>query len=123
MFKNDFNIAPTTFDLPLYSEQQSKSDTRNMLCSILILKILFCAALAANVPKPQNEIMVAFSQRQPFVFRSEDQVLKGLDVLIVENFAKKFQLQIKYIEFNTSLNVMLNDEGSMGHFLLAKNLR
>lgn len=102
------------------------SDRRNvtMLCSMLILKILLCAIFAAKVSNSQNELLVAFSQRQPFVFRNQGHhQLKGLDILIVENFSKKFHLQIKYIEFNSSLNEMFNDEQSMGNILLNKHLQ
>lgn len=43
------------------------------------------------------------SPSKPFAFY-ENQSFKGLDVLIVENFAKKYKLKIKYILANESLN-------------------
>lgn len=94
-----------------------------MLCSILIVKIVICAILAAEVPQPQKEFSVAFSQQQPFVYRNQYNTLMGLDVFIINSFAKKFHFQIKYIEFNTSLNEMFNKEEPMENDLLGEYLQ
>lgn len=97
-----------------------------MLCSILILEIIFCTAIAVEIPmhpEPRHEMSVAFTQRVPFVFRDQQHVLKGLDVSIIENFAEKFHLKLKYIEYNISMNKVFNLEDSLENVLLKRNLQ
>lgn len=57
-----------------------------------------------------NEILVGFLMRKPFVFRNEAGALEGLDVLMIENFAKKFNLHVNYLEYNTSTIELFNKE-------------
>lgn len=68
-----------------------------------------------------KEIVVAFSQRPPFVFQNSAGALNGLDILLVENFAKKTNLQIKYIEYKTPLNEVFIKEktfNTLTHMML-----
>lgn len=52
----------------------------------------------------ENKITVTLSGRKPFVILNSDGAPKGLDVLIIENFAKKLNLQIDYSVVNRSQN-------------------
>lgn len=55
-------------------------------------------------PKHTMEISVMFSKHEPFVVESNrSDMIKGLDVSIIANFARKFNLQTKYIRSNESL--------------------
>lgn len=69
-------------------------------------------------------INVMVSQAEPFVFiDNATQKLNGLDVKIIENFAKRVNLQVNYIITNESLNEVFSTEKSLMHFLkLIKNL-
>ena len=55
--------------------------------------------------KPDRKITVLVSQSKPFAFY-ENGAFKGLDVNIVENFAKKFNLNVEYTVPHESLNKM-----------------
>lgn len=62
----------------------------------------------------EQKITVALSERRPFVILDQNGTPKGLDISIIENFAKKFHLQIDYIVINSSLNyVFANEESSI----------
>lgn len=65
---------------------------------------------AASIDKhPNREITVALSERKPFVILNQNEAPKGLDVLIIENFASKNNLRIKYRVINSSLNTALSN--------------
>lgn len=53
---------------------------------------------------------------KPFVFY-ENRSLKGLEVDMIENFAKKIKLGIEYIVTNESLNGVFNSEDRAKGFL------
>lgn len=59
--------------------------------------------------KSPNKFTVLVSQTKPFAFY-ENHSLKGLDIEIIRNFARKFNLQIKYVILNESLNVAFSTE-------------
>lgn len=59
--------------------------------------------------KSDRKITVLISQTKPFAFR-ENGVFKGLDVNIVENFAEKYKLKIRYIVATESLNELFSTE-------------
>lgn len=93
---------------------------------ILWWKILFIGIIASEecaASRSHKEIVVAFSKKPPFVYQNQNGVLKGLDILIIENFAKKAKLRVKYKEFNGSLNAMLNREETFENVLLSSILR
>lgn len=59
---------------------------------------------------PDHKITVTLSERKPFVFLDENGAPKGLDVLIIENFARKLNLKIDYFIVDSSLNYIFNDK-------------
>lgn len=52
----------------------------------------------------ERKITVAISERRPFVTVDQNGRQSGLDVSIIENFAKKFHFQVEYVKINQSLN-------------------
>lgn len=62
-----------------------------------------------------REIRVMASQMKPFVFYDKN-TLKGLDIDIIENFAKKFKLKVKYITKNKSLNEAFSTQDGFDRF-------
>lgn len=60
---------------------------------------------------PAKEIHVAFSNLAPLVIRNHNSMPDGLDVAIIENFAKRYQLTVKYFELNVSLNELFKKQG------------
>lgn len=70
-----------------------------------------------------EEIVVAFSSRVPFVYRNQAGGLQGLDISIIENFAKRLNLKIKYIEYNSSFNEMFMKEETFENFILNRNIQ
>lgn len=92
---------------------------------LLILSILLffgllnsCEAVQKNASKlyPDYKITVALSERNPFVILNQNGAPKGLDILIIENFARKLNLQIDYFLVNISLNYIFIDEDSFNAF-------
>lgn len=77
--------------------------------SLIILTFLFdfelYAAKSADFSHDDFIIVVLATERKPFVFY-ENHLLKGLDVDIIENFAKKFHLSIEYMVENDTVNKM-----------------
>lgn len=53
------------------------------------------------------EIVVGYSRKRSFMSEDLSGGLKGLDVLILENFAKRFKLKVKYMEYNLSIQEIL----------------
>lgn len=71
----------------------------------LIFLLKFSLGFAVHLKNhPDLTITVALSERKPFVILDGNATPTGLDVLIIENFARKFNLKIKYIIMNTSMN-------------------
>lgn len=63
------------------------------------------------------KISVAVSEQKPFVILDPNGGSpKGLDVLIVENFAKKFNFKIDYYILNASLNYIFVDKKHLNRF-------
>lgn len=60
--------------------------------------------LATKLP---TNLLVAFSMRKPFAYRGKTGALEGMDFMIIENFARRLNAEVKYTEFNTSFNEML----------------
>lgn len=58
----------------------------------------------------KKRITVALSERRPFVTVDENK-LGGLDVSIIENFAKKLKLEVNYVQINESLNLVFDKDG------------
>lgn len=64
----------------------------------------------------QKELSVAFSIKRPFVYHDQNGKLKGLDILIIENFAQENGLRVKFIEFN-AMNLLKNQLQSVFQIL------
>ena len=77
--------------------------------------IILAVILQSSESKSLNKLTVMVSQSKPFAFH-ENGVLKGLDVNIVENFAKKLILKVNYILANESLNYVFSTEESFDKF-------
>lgn len=75
---------------------------------IVILPLIFESSESKSI----SEISVMVSPSKPFAFY-ENGLFKGLDVNIVENFARKFKLKIQYILANESLNEIFLTEGDL----------
>lgn len=99
---------------------------------LLILSILLFfgllnsgEAVQKNASKlyPDYKITVALSERNPFVILNQNGAPKGLDILIIENFARKSNLQIDYFLVNMSLNYIFVDEDSFNAFPDQTSLR
>lgn len=81
------------------------------MASVKFVTIILAVILQSIDSKSLNKLTVLVSQSKPFAFY-ENGVLKGLDVNIVENFAKKIKLIIRYIHATESLNeVFLTEDG------------
>lgn len=57
-----------------------------------------------------NKIAVTLSERNPFVIYNPKGNPRGLDVVIIQNFAKQFNFVIKYVFVNESLNHVFSDD-------------
>ena len=65
--------------------------------------------------KPFQTITVMVSQSKPFAFY-ENQSLKGLEVDIIENFAKRRNAKIKYIVTDAPLKEVFSSEEHFTNF-------
>lgn len=95
--------------------------------NIFLLQVLFFhIAGAAKIPadhmNTKNKIIVAVSERKPFVVFNPNGPPTGLDVLIIENFAKKMRLNVEYVRVNESLDALLAEKGR-NKFSLRATLR
>lgn len=67
--------------------------------------------------EPSERIIVGYSKREPFVYTNKDGTLRGLDVMIMENFAGKLNLKLEYVEHNISLNEISNNEEAFEKYI------
>lgn len=82
--------------------------------SILLLAILLNSVEVA----PINQLTIMASPIEPFVAYSPNQsTLIGLDVKIIENFAKQFKLETKFIVTNESLLEVFSSDQRTASFL------
>ena len=72
--------------------------------------IALVVILQLTEAKSLDKLTVMMSQANPFAFH-ENGVFKGLEVKIVENFAKKLKLNVNYILANESLNEIFLTDG------------
>lgn len=67
---------------------------------------------------PINQLTVMASEIEPFVVYSPNKSeLIGLDVKIIENFAKRFKVKVKFIMTNESLLEIFSSDDRTAHFL------
>lgn len=91
----------------------------------LRISILFSAfLLSSNEPTtieiatPINQLTIMASVVEPFVtYHSNQSALIGLDVKIIENFAKRFKLEPKFIMTNQSLLEVFTSDDRAARFL------
>lgn len=75
------------------------------LIGLLLVKTMYCEEPVPSLNKTKK-IVVAFSERVPFVVL--DRRLSGLDISIIENFARKLSIQVELLKYNTSLIELFN---------------
>lgn len=63
-----------------------------------------------------HQIKIGLSDRKPFVILNENELPKGLGVTIVENFAKKYNLQTDYLIINSTTNNIFANESNFERF-------
>lgn len=73
--------------------------------------------------EPIKRITIGYSKREPFVYTNRVGELRGLDVMIMENFARKFNLKLEYIEHNISLNEISNDNEAFEEYIQQDDLK
>lgn len=97
----DFNYTKLTSLIFIISLYDQNSGTMFRL-SFFWSEILFIQViLAATEARSQGKITVALIERKPFVVLDENGTPNGLDVLIVKNFARNFNLQMHYYVINS----------------------
>lgn len=85
-----------------------------LTCSIVIL----LHTSQSFEAKPLQSINVMISQTEPFAyFDAKQYSLKGLDVEIIKNFARKFNLKMNYFITNETLNEVFSSENRANDFL------
>lgn len=79
---------------------------------------IFFPAVVSTEHHFDRKITVAIPTRNSIAVLDRNAIPRGLDVLIVENFAQKFDLQIDYIVINSSLDRVLSNEYGCDALLL-----
>lgn len=115
-----------------YCSSEQRRTTSSSFCyfwsirtlSRMFQQSLLIAILLWNFPlfetKIENKLTVMVSLANPFaIYDSRTQSLKGLDVILVDNFAKKFNLLPDYVIANQSLNEAFSSDESTERFLLS----
>lgn len=74
------------------------------ILEISSIGIVFTENQRFSQTRPIRKIKVSLSERRPFVVLGQNGKAKGLDVIIIENFAAKYNLQLEYFHLNLSLN-------------------
>lgn len=87
-----------------------KSFVFKVLIKICELSFIFGQHVPDVVSKSNNQITVAASIRKPFVVYDEaKQELKGSDVQMMEVFAKKYNVSVKFVKLDIKLSEILNE--------------
>lgn len=84
---------------------------------------LYLAVAISTEGYSEAKLSVAFSERKPFLTFNPDGSIRGVDVSILNNFARKFNLNIEYQFVNTSLNYILSSEEKLTNFAKRNILR
>lgn len=80
------------------------------MIKICELSFIFGQHVPDVVSKSNNQITVAASIRKPFVVYDEaKQELKGSDVQMMEVFAKKYNVSVKFVKLDIKLSEILNE--------------
>lgn len=87
-----------------------------MMIALIVLLLLFFS-LEVHSKESVQKISILFSNFEPFVIENENvNAPTGLDVSIIENFSKKFNLNTEYIRSNKSLNYIFQTESAFRNF-------
>lgn len=100
------------FIVQLLKKQQHSEKMIDPKFLLFVLTFL----LYSHESKSIKTITVMVSQSKPFAFY-ENQAFKGLDVNIIENFAKKFKLNIKYVLANESLFAVFSTPDKLNNYI------
>ena len=80
------------------------------LSAVLFIFFFLELVIAEDISvRPAVKVIVGFSKREPFVYANQLGTLKGLDISIMENFARKFNLKLEFVEQKISLNELSNN--------------
>lgn len=79
-----------------------------LLWLIVSLKIWCVISIPLN-ESTNKKIIVAIAQRKPFTIINENGPPSGLDVQIIDQFARKFNLKVDYLFINPSLRSKFDD--------------
>lgn len=103
------------------SEIQIQCDQKSKMIGFngLLSQVFFIIGINSIFAKATSEkIKIMYSHQAPFVIKSDlDGSLKGLDISIMENFAKKMNLHIEYIQSNESLHSVFNSDKKFENFM------
>lgn len=91
-----------------------------IIFSLFFLKLIITEELSIE---PKKRITVGFFKREPFIYTNNIGKLMGLDVVIMENFARKFNFELKYIEHNISLNEISNNREIFADYMQQSHLK
>lgn len=81
------------------------------MTSSIHLVSIFILLLHSIETKPMRRISVMISESEPFASHANrPQSFRGLDIKIMENFAKKLGLSIEYITTNECLNEVFSSK-------------
>lgn len=116
--QNRFNIkCLVDFMLSSYNHVKIENNLLNMKCSsfsILSLTFLFNFIEVISI----NQLKIMASPIEPFVIYNPNQnTLIGFDVKIIENFAKRFNFEAKFVTTNESLLEVFSSDNRTIHFL------
>lgn len=97
------------------------SEKMVLLSQILFYVVLFNCVKAVEKQafsklRPKKKITVTLSGRKPFVILNSNGAPKGLDVTIMENFAKRLNFGIDYSLVNGSQNYIPADRSPFSVF-------
>lgn len=106
----------------LFSFQTEWMFTMKLMRLIILLEVSFVLAVHLKNYKLNRIITVALSERIPFVIFDRNGTPNGLDILIIENFGRKFNLQIDYLVVNSSLNQVLMTKQDWSSFSIGSHL-
>lgn len=85
-----------------------------------MIKILLIVALIelsyGSNQIPNRKIKVMASIAKPFVFQ-EKQLLKGMEIEMINNFASKMHLNVEYFIANGSLNEVFSRTDTLNQFM------
>lgn len=96
------------------------------LVLIVLFKFFFLKLIIAGevlAMEPTEKIIVGFTKREPFVYTDQHGNRNGLDIMIMENFARKHNLKLEYIEHNISLNEISNNKKAFEEYIQQDDLQ